>query len=156
MRSSRNEGVLTICVLKSPRVAALLHLQQATVSTTGSQEVAAYIGGGPTRHLVGESINAEITWRGGRVSIRYEPRFPMFYNNEAIPAMVNTDLLLSSLLQEAGCTQANLVILAETEHDEHLRIVAVGLLTDQAALAKIAVENSDWTAREAAVGKLTD
>jgi hypothetical protein len=52
--------------------------------------------------------------------------------------------------------QALLAKVAVEATDADARAVAVGELTDQAVLAKIAVEDKDWYVRKVAVGKLTD
>ena len=141
-------------------IAALLHLQQAVVfvSATGREPGADYWApGADTLHVVGESIEAVIAWKGGMVRDTYETLFPMSYGGGAyLPARVETERLLSSFLQEAGCTQANLATLAETGHDEQLRSVAVSKLTDQAILAKVAVKDQVAYVRAAAVERLTD
>jgi len=82
--------------------------------------------------------------------------FPMFVSDLGFEyAKVHGGDLLTELLHNAVVTQGDLAELSSSEIPE-LRQASVGILTDQAALAKAAVNDQDIDIRKLATGKLTN
>ena len=117
-----------------------------------------------TQTLSGESVlfqlyQAEGEDRHGQTfaEANWSSHFPMSLTNATpfVPAEVRGEEMLATLLGNAVFTQDDLAELSSSEVPE-LSEAAVGKLTDQPALAKIAAEVKDPYVREAAVTKLTD
>ena len=122
-----------------------------------------YSGGGGYAIVSGESVSIMLSQAGKTLAKKdWSTHFPDTISASLhdkpwgqLSAKVRGEELLAELLHNAAFTQDDLAELSSSEIPE-LRMAAAANLTDQASLAKIALEDKNWQVATAAGEKLTD
>jgi hypothetical protein len=139
-------------------VAAFLHLKAAKVDTSTIPLSQGYAWMSEFTHMSGESVDVVIAWSGGRGVVRnYRTHFPDVATSMGFtPASIDTKELLVAFLEAVGCSGQDRAVLATAGSSPDVRAAATSGLTDQALLARIALEDNDDGVRMSAVEELRD